>query len=212
MHHTHVRNFICQFNYFIILRNFLPFILFLVTTIKPNIGIIEYPDYRQVSVADLPGLIEGAHANIGMGHKFLKHVERTKLLVFIVDIFGFQLSHNHVKRNCLENIFSLMKEIEMYNESLTKRRAILLINKMDIKGSFELYDELKESLKNLNELAKNCPDNIRPSNIIEFDSIIPMAAKERMGIEDVRNDIRKILDVEAEIQLMELKRQSQKSS
>lgn len=105
-----------------------------------------------------------------------------------------------------------MKEIEMYNESLTKRRAILLINKMDIKGSFELYDELKESLKNLNELAKNCPDNIRPSNIIEFDSIIPMAAKERMGIEDVRNDIRKILDVEAEIQLMELKRQSQKSS
>jgi len=173
------------------------------TTIKPNVGSIEFSDYRQITVADLPGLIEGAHVNIGMGHKFLKHVERTKLLVFIVDIFGFQLSPVHPKRNCLQNIFSLMKELEMYNESLTKRRAMLLVNKMDLKGSFEIFDKLKEQLSNIEQHLNECPDNIRPKSLIEFDSIIPMAAKERMGIDDVIEDIRKILDLEAERQLLQ---------
>jgi Obg family GTPase CgtA len=62
------------------------------TTIRPQIGIAEFKDFRRISVADLPGLIEGAHANFGMGHRFLKHVERTKLLLFVVDINGFQLA------------------------------------------------------------------------------------------------------------------------
>lgn len=82
---------------------------FLVTTIQPNIGVIEYPNLRTISVADLPGLIEGAHANIGMGHKFLKHVERTKMLLLIVDVNGFQLSPQHKFRSCLENVILLNK-------------------------------------------------------------------------------------------------------
>lgn len=81
--------------------------MYIVTTIRPNVGIIEYKDFRQITVADLPGLIEGAHANIGMGHKFLKHVERTKLLLLVVDINGFQLSPRHTPRTCLENILLL---------------------------------------------------------------------------------------------------------
>lgn len=84
-------------------------IIFLVTTVKPNIGILLYDDNRQISMADLPGLIEGAHANKGMGHKFLKHVERTKLMLMVADINGFQLGPQYPHRSCLENIMLLIK-------------------------------------------------------------------------------------------------------
>ncbi|XP_063707929.1 GTP-binding protein 10 homolog [Culicoides brevitarsis] len=178
------------------------------TTIQPNIGIINYPDYRQISVADLPGLIEGAHANIGMGHKFLKHVERTKLLLLICDINGFQLSPKHARRSCLENIFSLMKELEMYNETLMDRPSILLINKMDTEGSSKSYEKLKDQLKHIEETVNDCPEEIRPSKLLEFDKILPMAAKHREGIDKILTEIRRSLDLEAERKLLELEKAS----
>lgn len=81
----------------------------LVTTIKPNIGTLEYKDFRKITMADLPGLIEGAHANLGMGHKFLRHIERTKLVLMIVDVSGFQLSSQHKRRSALDTIMLLNK-------------------------------------------------------------------------------------------------------
>lgn len=98
----------------------------------------------------MPGLIEGAHANVGMGHKFLKHIERTRLLVMVVDIFGFKLSATHRHRTCVENVFALNKELELYDESLFEKPCILLLNKID-----ELHDpnEIRamcERLRNLN--------------------------------------------------------------
>lgn len=77
----------------------------------PNIGIITYKDHRQISLADLPGLIEGAHVNIGLGHRFLRHVERTKALLLVVDINGFRLSAEHLYRSCLETVILLNKVI-----------------------------------------------------------------------------------------------------
>uniref|UniRef100_A0A336LJN5 CSON011997 protein n=1 Tax=Culicoides sonorensis TaxID=179676 RepID=A0A336LJN5_CULSO len=181
------------------------------TTIQPNIGIIDYSDYRQISVADLPGLIEGAHANIGMGHSFLKHVERTKLLLIIVDIFGFQLSQKHNKRTCLQNIFSLMKELELYNKTLMDRPAMLLINKMDVDGSEKVYEKLVSQLKNMEEHLNECPDEIRPTKLLEFESVHPISAKHRQGIDEVITDIRRTLDLEAEKQLLELEMKSNRN-
>lgn len=100
-------------------------------------------------MADLPGLIEGAHKNIGMGHKFLKHVERTKLLLMIVDIDGFQLSPQHTFRSCLDTIILLMKELELYDENLLKKPSMLLVNKMDTTEAQKKYEEVYDCLRNL---------------------------------------------------------------
>uniref|UniRef100_A0A2H8TF91 GTP-binding protein 10 n=1 Tax=Melanaphis sacchari TaxID=742174 RepID=A0A2H8TF91_9HEMI len=105
------------------------------TTIRPNIGIMTYDDLQQISMADLPGLIEGAHCNIGMGHRFLRHVERTKLLVVVVDINGFQLNPKHKFRSCLDTVVLLNKELELYKEELLDKPAMLVINKMDTDGA-----------------------------------------------------------------------------
>lgn len=111
---------------------------------------IEYPDLRQISVADLPGLIEGAHANIGMGHKFLKHIERTRLLVMVVDLFGFKLSNVHRLRTCMQNVFALNKELELYDKELIQRPCILCLNKIDETGADVEYENIKDKLHDLN--------------------------------------------------------------
>ncbi|VDP31261.1 unnamed protein product [Soboliphyme baturini] len=77
------------------------------TTIRPQVGMMEYEDYRQISVADLPGLIEGASENVGMGHSFLKHIERTMLLFLIVDAGGFQLKLGSPHRTPIETFYLL---------------------------------------------------------------------------------------------------------
>lgn len=113
---------------------------------------MEYEDYRQISVADLPGLIEGAHKNVGMGHKFLKHIERTRLLVMVVDLFGFKLSNAHHLRTCLQNIFALNKELELYDKELMEKPCILLLNKIDVPGAEKKYHEIKEKISDLEGL------------------------------------------------------------
>jgi hypothetical protein len=85
------------------------FELKLVTTLNPQLGTIEYDDRRTVTVADLPGLIEGAHYNRGMGHKFLKHISRTQVNLFVVDVNGFQLNSNFEMRSAFETVVFLNK-------------------------------------------------------------------------------------------------------
>ncbi|XP_023220345.1 GTP-binding protein 10-like [Centruroides sculpturatus] len=120
------------------------------TTIKPNVGMMVYEDNRQILLADLPGLIEGAHDNFGMGHHFLKHVIRTKLLLFVVDVSGFRLTSNkydYPYRNALETVMLLNKELELYKEELTDKPAILVVNKMDTENSEKEFAFLLEKLK-----------------------------------------------------------------
>ena len=100
------------------------------TTIKPNLGHIKFEDEREITMADLPGLIEGAHVNVGMGHRFLKHVERTGCMVFVIDVKGFQLNPMSIKRSAFETLVLLNKELEIYNPDLLSKPAICLVNKV----------------------------------------------------------------------------------
>lgn len=80
-----------------------------VTTLQPTLGVVEYSDMWRLTIADLPGLIEGAWANVGMGHRFLRHVEWTHFLLFVVDVNGFRLSPKHPYRSPTENVMLVNK-------------------------------------------------------------------------------------------------------
>lgn len=157
---------------------------------------MKYEDQREITVADLPGLIEGAHMNIGMGHKFLKHIERTKLLLFIVDIQGFQLSPKHMSRSCLETVVLLNKEIELYKPDLLKMPTMIIINKMDTENADSILTEIKPALHDLSDYVATCPEEMRPEQIIQIDDILPasLIAKNKTEIEIIKERIRNILD------------------
>uniref|UniRef100_A0A8C0HBX6 GTP-binding protein 10 n=1 Tax=Chelonoidis abingdonii TaxID=106734 RepID=A0A8C0HBX6_CHEAB len=170
----------------------------IVTTLKPELGKIMYPDYKQVSVADLPGLIEGAHANKGMGHKFLKHVERTKQLLFVVDISGFRLSSKTRFRTAFETVLLLTQELELYKEDLRTKPALLAINKMDLPNAQDSLNELMKQLQNPQDSLHLVEKELIPQSTIDFKDIIPVSAHTGEGIEELKTCIRKSLDEEAE--------------
>jgi len=95
------------------------------TTISPNLGVVEIFDTSYV-MADIAGIIEGAHEGAGLGHEFLKHVERTKILIHVVDVSGSE------GRNPIEDFDKINKELELYSEKLIKKHQIVVANKMDI--------------------------------------------------------------------------------
>nr|XP_004457692.2 GTP-binding protein 10 [Dasypus novemcinctus] len=164
------------------------------TTLKPELGKIMYQDFKQISVADLPGLIEGAHLNQGMGHKFLKHIERTRQLLFVVDVSGFQLSSQTHYRSAFETIILLTKELELYKEELQTKPALLAVNKMDLPNAQDRFHELMNQLQNPKDFLGLLDKNMIPERIIEFQHIIPISAITRKGIDELKNCIRKSLD------------------
>ncbi|XP_068223417.1 GTP-binding protein 10 homolog isoform X2 [Palaemon carinicauda] len=166
------------------------------TTMQPNIGTIEYPDKRRISIADLPGLIEGAWANMGMGHKFLRHVERTNLLLYIVDINGFKLGPQYPHRTALENVILLNKELELYSELLLDKPCVLLVNKMDDDKNEEKLNHFLEGYSNLADICNEFPEEMQPKRLVRFDEVIPCSAKFNPGsVEYIKNRLRKFLDI-----------------
>jgi GTP-binding protein len=95
------------------------------TTLHPQIGILEYPDYHRLTVCDVPGLIEGAHRNVGLGHEFLRHVERCKVLVLLIDMAGAD------GRKPWEDFNGLLRELELYDPALLEKPRLVVANKMD---------------------------------------------------------------------------------
>ena len=110
------------------------------TTLHPVIGVVEYPDYARVNVADIPGLIDGAHANVGLGHEFLRHIERTKVLIYVLDMGGID------GRTPWDDYANLKKELSLYKDGLAERPALLVANKMDVDGAAENLQILLEKL------------------------------------------------------------------
>lgn len=95
------------------------------TTLHPQIGIMEYADYHRLTVCDVPGLIEGAHRNVGLGHEFLRHIQRCKVLVLLLDIAGAD------GRNPWDDYKALLRELEMYDAALLDKPRLVVGNKMD---------------------------------------------------------------------------------
>ncbi len=96
------------------------------TTLRPSVGIISYPErYQTLTLADIPGLIEGAHENRGLGHRFLRHIERCKVLLYIVDMAGSDT------RDPRDDFASLREELRMYSPALIEKPCLVLANKMD---------------------------------------------------------------------------------
>lgn len=99
------------------------------TTLEPKVGILEFPGFQRASIADLPGLIEGAHENIGLGHDFLRHIMRCRLLIFVVDMAGSE------ERDPISDIEILRKEIKLHDEKLAQHPWLIIANKMDLEGA-----------------------------------------------------------------------------
>ena len=110
------------------------------TTLHPIVGVIEFPGYRRATIADIPGLIEGAHRGLGLGHQFLRHITRCRVLVFVIDVAGSE------GRNPVEDLKNLRREIDLYNPTLSSRPWIVVANKMDLPGAKENLKAMQERL------------------------------------------------------------------
>lgn len=109
------------------------------TTLRPNLGYIQLENSRRVLLADIPGIIEGAHINKGLGFEFLRHIERTKILFFLVDASGWD------GRKPWDDFQTLQNELGSYNPMLLQKPFLVLLNKMDREESAALADEFRNS-------------------------------------------------------------------
>jgi len=137
------------------------------TTLHPQIGIVEYSDFFRLTVCDVPGLIEGAHLNVGLGHKFLRHIQRCSLLVILLDMAGVD------GRAPWDDYKSLLKELERYDSALLERPRLIVANKMD-------EPPAEENLKKFKRRVRKVP-------------VLPISAAFDQGIDKFRNVIRSAL-------------------
>lgn len=138
------------------------------TTLHPQIGIVEYPDYRRLVVCDVPGLIEGAHQDVGLGHAFLRHIERCKILVLLLDMAGTD------NRAPWEDYQQLLKELELYDPGLVKRPRLVVANKMD-------EPTAEENLKKFKRRIRKTP-------------VLPIAAAFDEGVDALKQRLREAVD------------------
>ncbi len=137
------------------------------TTLKPMVGVVEFPGFCRATVADIPGLIEGAHDNVGLGHDFLRHIMRCQLLLFVIDMAGTE------GRDPGDDLAALRGEISLYDETLAKRPWLIIANKID----------LAESEEKLDAFRRRFPKK----------EIIPVSALEDRGIDKLKERLRELV-------------------
>ena len=133
------------------------------TTLRPNVGVVDLDDYRRITIADIPGLIEGAHRNVGLGHDFLRHITRGRCLLFVVDTAGSEGRHP------IEDLQSLRREIDLYDPQLSRRPWLIVANKMD----------LPESAANLPAIRERFPSV----------DVVPVSADRGEGIPELKRHL-----------------------
>ena len=109
------------------------------TTLSPNLGVVSMSDYSY-TVADLPGLIEGASEGAGLGIKFLKHIERTKIIAHVIDMSGSE------GRNPYDDYVTIRKELESFSSKLLNKKEIIIANKMDVEGAKDNLEEFRKKV------------------------------------------------------------------
>jgi GTPase len=117
------------------------------TTLHPVIGVVEFPEYGRATIADIPGLIEGAHRGLGLGHEFLRHITRCRILLFVVDVAGSE------GRNPIEDLQQLRKEIDLYDPLMSQRPWFVIANKMDLPGTAENLEALQKKFSKIDIVA-----------------------------------------------------------
>ncbi|HTY88511.1 MAG TPA: GTPase [Candidatus Acidoferrum sp.] len=134
------------------------------TTLHPQIGIVEYADWHRLTVCDVPGLIEGAHRNVGLGHEFLRHIERCKILVLLLDMAGTD------NRAPWDDYRQLLKELELYDPTLLDKPRLVVANKMDEAAAEKNLKQFKNKIRKV--------------------SVLPIAAAFDQGIDKFKKTIR----------------------
>jgi len=138
------------------------------TTLHPQIGIVEYQDWKRLTVCDVPGLIEGAHNNVGLGHEFLRHIQRCKILVLLLDMAGTD------NRHPWDDYKQLLKELELYDPALIEKPRLVVANKMDEAVAEENLKQFKKKVKKV--------------------SLLPISAAFDQGMEQFRQTIREAVE------------------
>lgn len=133
------------------------------TTINPNLGVVDLDHANGFVIADIPGLIEGASEGVGLGHEFLRHIERTKLMIHIVDAASTE------GRNPIADIYAINKELEAYNEDLAKRPQVIAANKIDA-----IYDSETDPIRTIK-------DEFEPKGI----KVFPISAVSGQGLKEL---------------------------
>ncbi len=134
------------------------------TTLHPMVGVVEFADYGRITVADIPGLIEGAHRDVGLGHDFLRHIVRCKVLLFVIDIAGSEGRHP------VDDLAKLREELKLYDPTLPDRPWLVAANKTDLPEAAELLEQFRQRFERL--------------------TIMPISAAQGDGVEALKRELR----------------------
>lgn len=135
------------------------------TTLTPQVGVTYFEDLGKLTIADVPGLIEGAHDNVGLGHDFLRHIERCRLLLLLLDMAGVD------NRDPIDDYRKLLKELELYNPALLKKPRLIVANKMD----------LPDADANLKRFKRRCRRKV-----------VTISALESRGLDELKKVLRSL--------------------